>query len=126
MELTAVLEILRSLPPEQPLLIEGDSLYVVDAFTKWLPGWRERNMRTAEGKPVAHRELIETIAGPLNGRDIGWEKVKIHSEHALNDMADCLAGLGRIAAKRFDQTYCFSPASLTDQPPKDQATENLA
>ena len=27
------------------------------------------------GKPVAHRELIETIGGLLNGRDIRWEKV---------------------------------------------------
>ena len=33
-------------------------------------------------KPVAHRKLIETIAGPLNGRDIRLEKVKSHSGHA--------------------------------------------
>ena len=126
MELTALLETLRSFPPEQPLLIEADNSSVVKTFTKWLPGWREGNMRRSGGKPVAHRELIETIAGLLNGRDIRLEKVKTHSGHALNDMADCLAGLGRIVAKRLDQTYCFGPASLIDQPPKDQATENYA
>lgn len=115
MELTAVLEILGSIPPEQPLLIQADSLYVVDTFTKWLPKWRERNMRRAGGKPVAHRELIETIDGLLNGRDVRWEKVKSHSGHALNDMADCLAGLGRIVAKRLDKTFCFGPASRIDQ-----------
>ena len=49
MELTALLETLRSFPPEQPLLIQADSRYVVDAVTKHLPGWHERNMRTAGG-----------------------------------------------------------------------------
>ena len=126
MELTAVLEVLRAFPPDQPLLIQPDSRNVVKTFTEWLQDWRERDMRRSGGKPVANRELIETIAGLLNGRDIRWEKVKSHSRHALNDMADCLARLGRIAAKRLDQTYCFGPASLTDRPPKDQATENLA
>lgn len=115
MELTAVLELLRSLPSDQPLLIQADSLYVVDTFTKWLPDWRERNMRRAGGKPVAHRELIETIAGFLQGRDIHWEKVESHSGHALNDLADCLARLGRIVAKRLNQPYCVGPASLIDQ-----------
>ena len=123
MELTAILEILRAFPPDQPLLIQPDSRNVVKTFTELLQDWRERDMRRSGGKPVAHRELIETIDGLLNGR-VRWEKVKSHSGHALNDMADCLAGLGRIVAKRLDQTYGFGPASLTEQPPKDQATEN--
>ena len=124
MELTAVLEVLCAFPPDQPLLIQPDSRNVVKIFTEWLQDWRERDMRRSGGKPVANRELIETIDGLRNGRDIGWEEVKGHSGHALNDMADCLAGLGRIVAKRLDQTYSFGPASLIDQPPKDQATEN--
>ena len=119
MELTAVLELLRAFPQDQPLLIQADSIYVIKTFTEWLPGWRERDMRRSGGKPVAHRELIETIDELLNGRDICWEKVKSHSGHALNDMADCLARLGRTVAKRLDQTYSSGPASLTDQPPKD-------
>ena len=118
MELTAVLKMLRAFPPDQPLLIQPDSRNVVKTFTEWLQDWRERNMRRSGGKPVAHRELIETIDGLLNGR-VRWEKVKSHSGHALNDMADCLARLGRIAAKRLDQTYSSGPASLTEQPPKD-------
>ena len=126
MELTAVLEVLCDFPPDQPLLIQPDSRNVVKTFTKWLQDWRKRDMRRSGGNPVANRELIEAIAGLLNGRDICWEKVKSHSGHALNDMADCLAGLGRIVAKRLDQTYCFGPASLIEQPPKGQATENLA
>ena len=116
MELTAVLELLRVFPPDQPLLIQADSIYVIKTFTEWLPVWRKNSMRRSGGKEVAHRELIETIDGLLNGRDICWEKVKSHSGHPLNDMADSLARLGRTAAKRLDQTYSSNPASLTEDP----------
>ncbi|MXX00547.1 MAG: ribonuclease HI [Acidimicrobiia bacterium] len=116
MELTAVLELLRVFPPDQPLSIQADSIYVIKTFTEWLPVWRKNGMRGSGGKEVAHRELIETIDGLLNGRDICWEKVKSHSGHPLNDMADSLARLGRIAAKRLDQTYSSNPASLTEDP----------
>ena len=114
MELTAVLKLLRVFPPDQPLLIQADSIYVIKTFTEWLPVWRKNSMRRSGGKEVAHRELIETIDGLLNGRDICWEKVKSHSGHPLNDMADSLARLGRTAAKRLDQTYISNPASLTN------------
>lgn len=116
MELTAVLELLRYFPPEQPLLIRPDSRNVVMIFTEWLQEWRERGMRRPGGQRVANRELIETIAGLVEGRDICWKKVKGHSGDSLNDMADFLAGLGRIAAKRLEQTYRSDPTLLTDQP----------
>ena len=119
MQLTAVLEVLRAFPPDQPLLIQADSRSVVKTFTVWLQDWRKRDMRRSGGNRVAHRKLIEAIDGLRNGQDIRWEKVKSHSGHALNDMADCLARLGRIAAKRLDQTYSSGPASLIEQPPKD-------
>ena len=119
MELTAVLEVLRAFPPDQPLLIQPDSRNVVKTFTEWLQDWRERDMQRPGGKPVANRELIEAIDGLRNGRDICWEEIESHSGHPLNDMADCLARLGKIAAKRIDQTYSSGPASLIEKPPKD-------
>ncbi|MYB79525.1 MAG: ribonuclease HI [Acidimicrobiia bacterium] len=115
MELTAVLQLLSYFPPEQPLLIKPDSRSVVMIFTEWLQDWRERGMRRPGGQPVANRELIETIHRLRDGRDICWVKVKSHSGDTLNDMADALAGLGRIAAKRLGQPYCVDPASLMDQ-----------
>ena len=100
-------------------MIQSDSIYVIKTFTEWLPVWRKNGMRRSGGKEVAHCELIENIDGLLNGRDICWEKVKGHSGHMLNDMADSLARLGRIAAKRLDKTYRSNPASLIEQPPRD-------
>ena len=126
MELTAVLELLRYFPPEQPLLIKPDSRNVVMIFTEWLQDWRERGMRRPGGQPVANRELIETIDRLRTGRDICWEEVKSHSGDTLNDMADCLAGLGRIVSKRLSQTYCSGPGSIIEQSLKEQSTGNLA
>ena len=127
MELTAVLHLLRYFPPEQPLLIKPDSRNVVMIFSEWLQDWRERGMRRPGGRPVANRELIETIDRLLDGRDICWVEVKSHSGNTLNDMADSLAGLGRIVAKRLGQTYCSDPTSLVDQPLNHRVTpENPA
>ncbi len=75
MELTAVLELLRA-HPEEPLLIQADSTYVINVFTEWLPQWRKRNMRTAKGKPVKNWDLIEQIDKLLAGRDIKWQWVR--------------------------------------------------
>ncbi len=97
MELTAVLELLRA-HPEEPLLIQADSTYVINVFTEWLPQWRERNMRTGAGKPVKNQDLIEQIDKLLAGRDIKWEWVRGHSGHALNETADRLAGHGATTA----------------------------
>jgi ribonuclease HI len=49
MELRAVLELLRSVDPAETLTIQADSEYAVNIFTVWLPGWRERGMRTSAG-----------------------------------------------------------------------------
>ena len=96
MELTAVLELLRSHPTE-PLLIQLDSTYVIGVFTEWLPKWRKQNMRRSGGKSVKNPDLIEQIDRLLTGRDIKWEWVRGHSGHALNEKADRLA---RQAAER--------------------------
>lgn len=97
MELRAVYEMLGAFPPATPLLIQADSMYVINIFTRWLPSWRARGWLTAAKKPVLNREAIELIAERLAGRDVRWEHVKGHSGHPLNEQVDSLA---RAAAER--------------------------
>jgi ribonuclease HI len=97
MELRAVYELLGAYSADTPLLIQADSMYVINIFTKWLRGWRARGWQTAAKKPVLNREAIELIAERLEGRDIRWEHVKGHSGHPLNERVDTLA---RTAAER--------------------------
>ncbi|MCW3159596.1 ribonuclease H family protein [Micropruina sonneratiae] len=91
MELRAVYEALKAHDPATPLLIQADSMYVINTFTEWLHGWVARGWRTASKKPVQNRRAIELVATELNVRDVQWEHVKGHAGHALNEKVDLLA-----------------------------------
>ncbi|GAB3128235.1 ribonuclease H [Streptomyces calidiresistens] len=89
-ELTALERLLGATDPAAPLEVRLDSTYTRDAVTKWLPGWKRRGWRTAGGKPVANRELIERIDQLLDGRDVVFVHVPAHRVDGdpLNAIAD--------------------------------------
>ncbi|HTN55149.1 MAG TPA: ribonuclease H [Microbacterium sp.] len=88
-ELRAVLELLRATAGiDEKLLIECDSRYVIDAVTKWMPGWKRRGWRKSDGGPVLNRDLLEGIDEAIRGRDVEFSWVKGHAGHPLNEAAD--------------------------------------
>ena len=101
-ELMAVLDLLQSTAeqPQTPLLILCDSQYVINAVTQWMPGWKRRGWRKADGKPVLNRELLEALDAALHGRQVRFEWVKGHAGHPLNEAADDRA---RAAATAFQR-----------------------
>lgn len=99
MELRAVYEVLGAYPKSVPLLIQADSMYVINIFTAWLPGWIARGWKTSDKKPVQNRQAIEMISSRLAERDVKWEHVKGHAGHPLNEKVDTLA---RQEATRLD------------------------
>ncbi|MGO8056421.1 RNase H family protein, partial [Rhizobium leguminosarum] len=52
MELTAVIEALKSLKRRCDVIVHTDSKYVQLGISEWLPSWVRRGWRTADGKPV--------------------------------------------------------------------------
>jgi len=94
MELTAVLEALRSLGPAAgDLVIVSDSTYVVHCFQdRWWEGWRRRGWKNSQRKPVANRDLWEPLVDLVlerGGVEFRW--VKGHSTDPGNDLVDALA-----------------------------------
>ncbi len=88
-ELTAVLEFLRATSHlTEDVLFLCDSQYVINCLTTWLPGWKRKGWRKADGKPVLNRELLEELDGALAGRSCRFEWVKGHANHPLNEAAD--------------------------------------
>ena len=88
-ELQAVLELLRATAgTDEPLLIMCDSKYVIDSITKWMPGWKRRGWRKADGAPVLNRDLMESLDEAMRGRDVRFEWIKGHAGHDLNEAAD--------------------------------------
>jgi len=93
MELTAalaLLEALRDLPRHPQLAIRTDSRYLIDGFSKWLPGWKRKGWRTASGGAVLNRDLWEQLdAARLPGLPL--VHVRGHSGDPDNDRCDAIA-----------------------------------
>jgi ribonuclease HI len=107
-ELTALQQLLLATDPAAPLEVRLDSTYTRDAVTKWLVGWKRNGWKTAAGKPVANRELIQSIDGLLEGRDVTFVYVPAHqvdgdplnaiADKAASDAARTQEGAGGTAA----------------------------
>ncbi|WP_394552690.1 ribonuclease H [Agromyces sp. MMS24-JH15] len=100
-ELKAVLELLRATAHlDDELLIQCDSQYVINCVTKWMPGWKRKGWRKADGKPVLNQDLLQELDDALVGRRYRFEWVRGHAGHAANEAADVRA---RAAATAYQQ-----------------------
>ncbi|WP_223690816.1 ribonuclease HI family protein [Leifsonia poae] len=91
-ELMAVVDLLESTAHvDDDLRILCDSQYVINAVTKWMPGWKRKGWRKADGSPVLNRELLERLDRATQGRRYTFEWVKGHAGHDLNEAADVRA-----------------------------------
>ena len=100
-ELMAVLDLLRQTRnADDDLLVFCDSQYVINSLTKWMPSWKRRGWKKADGKPVLNVELLQDLDTELTGRRVTFEWVKGHAGHDLNEAADARA---RAAATAFQK-----------------------
>lgn len=91
-ELKAVLELFRATAHlDDDLLVLCDSQYVINCITKWMPGWKRKGWRKADGKPVLNVELLKELDDELVGRRYRFEWVKGHVGHPMNEAADTRA-----------------------------------
>jgi ribonuclease HI len=95
MELRAVIEGLNALTRPMRVAVYTDSQYVQKGITEWLPGWKRRNWRTADKKPVKNEDLWRALeeAAARHAR-VTWHWVRGHDGHAENERADALARKG--------------------------------
>lgn len=78
MEMLAVIEGLSSVPVSSEVTVHTDSTYVINTMTK---GWKRK----------ANQDLWELMDREVGARDVGWEWVRGHSGHVLNEEADSVA-----------------------------------
>ncbi len=94
MELTAVIEGLRSLNRVCAVKLHVDSTYVLNGLTQWLPGWKRNGWRTSAKKPVKNVDLWQVLDTEVARHTIEWVWVKGHSGDPGNERADQLANRG--------------------------------
>lgn len=94
MELTAAIQALESLREPCAVTLHTDSTYVMKGLTEWLPGWKRRGWRTADGKAVKNQDLWERLDAACARHRIDWRWVKGHAGDPGNELADQLANEG--------------------------------
>lgn len=91
MEMTAVIEALKTLKRPCVVDITTDSKYVKDGITSWIINWKKRGWQTAAKKPVKNVDLWQRLDTLALEHKVTWHWVKGHSGHAENEHADDLA-----------------------------------
>ncbi|HSH98440.1 MAG: ribonuclease HI [Methylophilaceae bacterium] len=94
MELTAVIRALEALKKTSKIKVYTDSVYVQKGITEWIKGWKMRNWRTSDKKPVKNDDLWKQLDVLAQQHQIEWIWVKGHAGNAGNERADALANQG--------------------------------
>jgi ribonuclease HI len=94
MELTAVIRALESLKRKSKVKLYTDSSYVQKGMTEWIGGWKAKNWRTADKKPVKNDDLWKTLDVLAQAHQIEWIWVRGHNGNDGNERADALANQG--------------------------------
>ena len=92
MEVYSALMALQALTKASKVALYTDSRYLRDAVEKgWLWGWRKKNWKKADGKPVLNQDLWERLVPLLGKHKVTIHWVEGHSGHADNEEVDTLA-----------------------------------
>lgn len=89
-ELSAMIQALRDVPMDVPLIVVSDSLYAVKSATVWMNGWKAKGWKKADGGIVSNVELMIALDQAMAARRapfaIRWTRG--HAGDHLNEHAD--------------------------------------
>ena len=92
MELTAVIEALKSLKYPCKVNLYSDSTYVVNAFLqKWIISWQKNNWKTSNKSDVKNKDLWQELIELTKIHQVKFIKVKGHSDNEFNNRCDEMA-----------------------------------
>lgn len=94
MELTAVIEALRTLKRPCQVELYTDSQYVKKGIQEWIHGWRLNGWKTSARQPVKNADLWQMLWDQTQGHQINWHWVRGHNGNSGNERADQLARQG--------------------------------
>jgi ribonuclease HI len=91
MELMAAIEALNALKKPCKVKLHTDSKYVMQGITEWIRGWKARDWKTADKKPVKNDDLWRLLDEARLRHEVKWFWVKGHAGDEMNERADRLA-----------------------------------
>ena len=94
MELTAAIKALEAIKSSTiDIDLYTDSKYVMNGINEWIKGWKSRDWKTANKKPVKNVDLWQKLDLVNSKHNVHWHWVKGHSGDEGNEVADHLANL---------------------------------
>lgn len=94
----AALKIAEKIDPQfvKVVYVFTDSELMINSLTKWLPGWKAKGWKKADGAPVKNVDLLKLLDDLLKRRTVVFRHVKAHTgkkdwASIHNDMADVMA-----------------------------------
>lgn len=90
MELTAVIRGLLHLDRPCRVTLVADSEYVTKGLDAWLEGWKARNWRNSQKKPVLNADLWRILDRLAARHEITTQWTRGHSGHPENERCDAL------------------------------------
>ncbi len=93
MELTSVIEALKTIKKPSKINIYTDSRYLKDGITLWLEKWLQRGWKTSSGTSVKNQDLWQKLLELSKKHQISWHWIQAHKNHPENEKCDKLAKL---------------------------------
>lgn len=106
MELQATIEGLKAVRnTEAAIKLYTDSKYVQKGCIEWLSNWKNKDWKTANGKPVKNVDLWQELDSLMEALTVSFHWVKGHSGNLMNELADRLAvnAIGKERKKHYKQ-----------------------
>lgn len=91
MELMAAIMALEALKRPSHVDLHTDSEYLRNGITAWIHGWKKRDWKTADRKPVKNVELWQRLDAARSRHEVVWHWVRGHAGDTENERADELA-----------------------------------
>jgi ribonuclease HI len=92
MELMSVIMGLAAITRPMDVVINTDSAYVEQSFTKgWLELWQQNGWRTASKQAVKNQDLWQRLAEEAARHNVSFQRVRGHTGVEMNERADQLA-----------------------------------
>ncbi|NNK57362.1 MAG: ribonuclease HI [Desulfofustis sp.] len=95
MELTAAVEVLKSVENPAKITLYTDSVYLKNGITDWINKWQRNDWRTADRKEVKNSDLWRQLLEQIEYHQVRFLWIKGHAADPFNIRADELAVAAR-------------------------------
>ncbi|MGH7846935.1 MAG: ribonuclease HI, partial [Candidatus Binatia bacterium] len=91
MEIIAAIEALNALTRPCTVELFTDSEYLRQGIQSWLPRWKRRGFRTADGHSVKNQDLWQKLEEAASRHEVQWKWIRGHGGNPMNELCDRLA-----------------------------------